>query len=225
MAGKQYGGTNQAKHNWTAKKKTIGGQEKVVSIEGVGNYADYKFEIVRLKDKETRQEMLSISAFHNEGEWEDYGTIITGIAKLDSDIKKLNDYGINLSAGDFLELVNVIRANFYGLPLEWKDNGLPEADLDEITAYFKEYIISENIEEKGGCYNILVEDFKREYEQSTFRHDIKDVLDALRLKEYIQCNPNRKNRVVKMDDGKGKAVGRRCISFTAEKIGEVAYEE
>ena len=31
---------------------------------------------------------------------------------------------------------------------------------------FREYIITEKIEKKGGCYNIVVEDFKKEYEQS-----------------------------------------------------------
>lgn len=224
MAGKKLVDTKQAKNYWTATKGKIEEQEKVVSIDGMGEYVDYKFEIVRLKDNETKQEMLSISAFHKEGEWEDYGTLITGIAKLDSDIKKLNDYGINLSAGDFLELVKVIRDHFYELPLNKIDNSISKEDLNAITAYFREYIITEKIEKKGGCYNIVVEDFKKEYEQSTFRHNVKDVVDALRHHKYIDCNPNRKNKVVKMDDGKGNAVSKRCISFLAEKIGEVKYE-
>lgn len=225
MAGKKLEDTKKASRGWTATKGIFKGQEKVVSIDGVGKYADYKFEVARKKDKQTGQEMLSITAFHKEGAWEDYGTLITGIAKLDSDIKKLNDYGINLLAGDFLELVKVIRDYFYELPLDKIDRSISVNDLDDITAYFKEYIKSEKIEKKGGCYNIVVDDFKKEYEQSTFSHDIKDVVDALRLQGYIQCNPNRKNRVVKMDDGKGKTVGKRCISFTAEKIGEVEYGE
>lgn len=224
MAGKKLEDTKQAKNYWTATKGKIEEQEKVVSIDGMGEYVDYKFEIVRLKDNETKQEMLSISAFHKEGEWEDYGTLITGIAKLDSDIKKLNDYGINLSAGDFLELVKVIRDHFYELPLNKIDNSISKEDLNAITAYFREYIITEKIEKKGGCYNIVVEDFKKEYEQSTFRHNVKDVVDALRHHKYIDCNPNRKNKVVKMDDGKGNTVSKRCISFHAEKIGEVKYE-
>ena len=172
MAGKKLVDTKQAKNYWTATKGKIEEQEKVVSIDGMGEYVDYKFEIVRLKDNETKQE--------------DYGTLITGIAKLDSDIKKLNDYGINLSAGDFLELVKVIRDHFYELPLNKIDNSISKEDLNAITAYFREYIITEKIEKKGGCYNIVVEDFKKEYEQSTFRHNVKDVVDSLGpLKEEL----------------------------------------
>ena len=67
MAGKKLVDTKQAKNYWTATKGKIEEQEKVVSIDGMGEYVDYKFEIVRLKDNETKQEMLSISAFHKEG--------------------------------------------------------------------------------------------------------------------------------------------------------------
>ena len=58
----------------------------------------------------------------------------------------MNDYGINLLAGDFLELVKVIRDYFYELPLDKIDRSISVNDLDDITAYLNEYIKSEKIE-------------------------------------------------------------------------------
>lgn len=235
MAGKVKENTKLEKDHWEEVREEIDGQKKVVSLVGTGSYGDYKFDIVRLKDNETKEEKLSISAFHKEikeskedkgvpeYEWKDYGTIITRLARLDADIKQLNDYGINLNTLDFNNLVLAIRKAFYELPLEWKavlGNNVTEEALINIVKYFKKYFIKKNEGQKIGCYNIDVNTFSSEYKGSTFRYDEKEVREALRLHGYTRCTANRNDNVVKLD---GKT-GKRCISFYADKIDEVKLD-
>lgn len=195
--------------------------EKTAVFSGAGELENFMFEVVRLKDKETKQEKLIISIYYGkgngDGKGESYGELHTSIGKLSSDIIRLYDFGINLKRKDLVELAKIISDNFYELPLKWKEllgNNVPEETVIEIVSYFKDYIKQEKIEIKNKCYNIQVKDFSKEYRDSTFAYDEKQVREALRIYGFTNCDKNRNDKVVKLD---GKT-GEKCISFFADKI-------
>lgn len=205
------------KDEWKEEPERVGENKegKVVSIIGTGTLEKFKFDIKRLKEKESRQEKLLIQAYYAS---EDYGTLVTSIGKLYSDITKLSDNGINLKRKFFVELAKIIDDNFYYFLIEEKEsvgNNVTEDAVQGIAGYFMRYIRDNRIEVQNGCYNIPVEEFSREYKGTTFRYDEKDVREALRLYGYTKCNSNRNDLTVKLGEDK-KAV--KCISFIAEKI-------
>lgn len=212
MAGKSTENANPVKDGWETKKNKEG---KVVSIVGKGSLAKFTFDIVRLKEKETRLERLLIQAYYDSA---DYGTLVTSIGKLYSDIIKLADNGVNMKRKAFVELSKIIDDSFYDLQIEEKEsvgNNIPEETVHKIAGYFREYIKKKDIEIQNGCYHIPVEDFSKDYKDTTFKANERDVREALRLYGYTKCNANRNDLTVKLGEDK-KAV--KCISFIADKI-------
>lgn len=204
---------------WEVVKGKVGEkeEEKVISIAGTGSLEKFKFELVRLKEKETKHEKLLI---HANYESEDYGTLVTNIGKIHSDILKLSENGIHMKRKHFNELAKKIDDSFYDVMIQEKEsvgNNVEERTVEEIVKYFKEYIKDNNIEkDTNGCHNIPVEEFSREYKGTTFKADEKDVREALRIYGYTKCNANRNDLTVKMGkENEKKAV--KCISFYADR--------
>lgn len=206
---------NQAK--WKPENGEDKEKDKVVSIQGVDDCTPFKFKVSRQKDNETKKENLVIHAFYNN---EDYGEVVSSISKIQNDITKLQDIGIVLARQNYIELIKIIKQNFYDLPLnnvECLGNGVSEEELLKFVKHFKNYIKENKIEEKDKCYNIEVTEFKEEYEDNMFKYGEREYREALRLYGYTKCNGTGFTHGVKLD-GK-KTV--KCISFWAEKINKI----
>ena len=209
---------NQAK--WNVVKGKNENKDKVVGIHGVDDCKPFKFEVIRQKDNETKQENLVIYASYND---EDYGKIICSISKIQSDILELKNVGIVLMRQNYVELAKTIEQHFYELPLEkveYIGNGVPKEELLKFVRHFKTYIKENKIEKKDRCYNIEVSEFSKEYGNNMFKYEEREYREALRIYGYTKCNGTSFTHVVKLDDKKGV----KCISFWADKIDEIAEE-
>lgn len=203
---------------WEIRYKN-GGQE-VDAIVGQGKLARFSFEAVRKKDSDTKLEKLVIRAKFDQV---DYGEMVTSIGKLNTDILKLADYGINLSLKEFRDLAKKIDNHFYDLPLETvqSPSGITdeilEGMLDFVNAYVRED--KDGINKADDCYNIPSVDFKKAYDDSDFStvYQIKltDMKQALREKGYIKCNRYRTDRTVKFEKET-----RKCISFVIKYVDD-----
>lgn len=184
-------------------------------ITGLGDLAQFSFEIIRLKDVYSYEEVLKINAFYDKKE---YGSRISKLSKLDTEIVSLGDIGINLSRVEYIELSNLIKKNYYNLEPQAREaieNNVSDRTVKAVVALYRNYIHEKQIEPRDGYYNIPVEDFKREFNDSTFRrYNMSDIKEALRIRGYIKCNMGRNDLAIKVD-----GVNHRYISFDAEKLG------
>lgn len=190
---------------------------KMHTISGMNEYENFEFDVLRRKDKYTKREVLRITAYYCGDE---YGTIISKVAKLDSDIFELRDIGISLMRPVLTELGAVIKYNFYELDLEsceGIENNIPDNLLTGIVTYFKGYIINNGIPVKDGLYNIPVEDFKNEISETEYNiYGLSAIKEALKGRGYTKCNVNRYDYAIKENKKNN-----RYISFYADKIDRV----
>lgn len=193
--------------------------EKTKIISGTEELDKFKFQVVRQKDKQSKQENLLIYAYYN-GDDEDCGKVILNISKINNEITKLQDIGIVLGRQYYIELIKTIKENFYQLPLDKVDNiwnYISEEEILKFVRHFKGYIIEKKIEKKDKCYNIDVNEFTEEFNEHMFSYDEKEYRKALRFYGYTKCSGTSFTHVVKLDDKKSK----RCISFFADKIDAI----
>lgn len=183
-------------------------------IVGMDDLEKFSFEVVRLKDIYSFEEVLKIKAFYDGKE---YGTRISKVSKLDTEIVALADIGINLSRVEYIELSNLIKKNYYNLEPQEREaieNNISDITVNAILAFYREYVQEKQIEPKDGFYNIRVEDFKDEFSKSSFRrYNITDIKEALKIRKYIKCNAGRNDLAIKVD-----GINRRFISFDAQKL-------
>ncbi len=199
---------------WEPVKDKDGKVVKFTGTDEKNNPQPFIFEVTRHKDKDTKQERLVVVAYYDK---EESGRIVTTSSKLSSDLPKLSDFGINMKISAFHDLAQQINENFYDLRLKKEDGivtGIAEEQLKSIVRFYKEYIVDKGIKNDGGFYNIDVNEFKKEYNESTFRFDITEVKVALRMGGYTRCNRNRNDYTIKVATGKSK----KHISFIASKI-------
>lgn len=185
------------------------------TITGLEDLANFSFEVIRLKDMYSYEEVLKINAFYDGKE---YGSRISKVSKLDTEIISLADIGINLSRVEYIELSNLIKNNYYNLEPQEREaieNNISDRTVEAVVDFYRDYIHEKQIEQREGFYNIPVEDFKREFNDSSFkRYNISDIKEALKIRGYIKCNAGRNDLAIKID-----GVNRRFISFDAQKLG------
>lgn len=205
---------------------------KVHIIKGIKDgYNKFSFSVERLKDQDSFKEVVRIRAFYGlkSKKAEDYvetssnymGKVVCSINMLEGEIKKLGEIGIVMSINGCRDLAKLIENNYYNFEVirqEGIENDVPDALIDSVLAYFAKYISDNEIKaDKHGFYNIPVEDFTKYYEGSTYNIPITKIKEALRLKGYTKCNPNRNDYNIKITEN-GKTVTKRHISFYKDKI-------
>lgn len=192
-------------------------EQEVHKIEGLGELEKFSFEVKRLKDVYVGLEVLRITAFYNG---EEYGTIVSKIAQLDTNITNLSDIGINLSRVEFVELSTLMKNNYYSLiPQvgEGIENNVSDKLVEGVVQYFRDYIVDKAIEQMDGFYNVPTDAFKSEFNESVFKHyNISDVKEALKIRHITRCNAKRNDFAIKKD-GQNK----RYISFDSNVIDKV----
>ena len=201
-----------AKDYWKMDNNKIQPSHIIVGMDDLKNFS---FEVIRLKDVYSYEEVLKINAFYGGKE---YGSRISKVSKLDTEIVSLGDIGINLSRVEYIELSNLIKNNYYNLEPQEREaieNNISDRTVEAVVAFYRDYIQEKQIEQRDGFYNIPVEDFKREFNDSSFkRYNMSDIKEALKIRGYIKCNAGRNDLAIKVD-----GVNRRFISFDAQKLG------
>lgn len=201
-----------AKDYWKMDNDIVQPSHIITGLEGLANFS---FEVIRLKDIYSYEEVIKINAFYDGKE---YGSRISKVSKLDTEIISLADIGINLSRMEYIELSNLIKNNYYNLEPQEREaieNNISDRTVEAVVGFYRDYIQEKQIEQRDGFYNISVEDFKREFNDSSFkRYNISDIKEALKIRGYIKCNAGRNDLAIKVD-----GVNRRFISFDAQKLG------
>lgn len=201
-----------AKDYWKIDNDIVQPSHIITGLEGLANFS---FEVIRLKDIYSYEEVIKINAFYDGKE---YGSRISKVSKLDTEIISLADIGINLSRVEYIELSNLIKNNYYNLEPQEREaieNNISDRTVEAVVGFYRDYIQEKQIEQRDGFYNISVEDFKREFNDSSFkRYNISDIKEALKIRGYIKCNAGRNDLAIKVD-----GVNRRFISFDAQKLG------
>lgn len=191
------------------------------TIQGIDDVEKFSFNVMRRKDKNTGDEVVRISTFYNNIE---YGTIITKLSEIDDIFKPLSDKGIILPTMVISrDLSDTIKNNYYCFEpqeSEYINNNISEKIVDGVFEMFCKYIQEQEIQCNNKLYSIPVEDFKKEFENSSFRYNaISDVKEALKLAKYTYCNNNRTDHAIKeKDDVKTK--NKRYISFFSDRVDE-----
>lgn len=202
-----------AKEYWKIDNEKIQKNHKFI---GIGELEKFSFNVTRLKDTYSYEEVLKIEAYYDSKE---YGSRISKISKLETEITALSDIGINLSRLEFIELSTIIKRNYYQLEPQIREaieNNISDIVVKGVVDFFKEYITEKEIEPKDGYYNIPIEDFKREFNDSVFkRYNISDIKEALKIRDYIKCNARRNDFAIKEN-----GVNKRYICFDIKKIEE-----
>lgn len=202
-----------AKDYWKIDNENIQTSHTIVGFDDLENFS---FEVVRLKDIYSFEEVLRIKAFYSGKE---YGTRISKVSKLDTEIISLADIGINLSRVEYIELSNLIKKNYYNLEPQEREaieNNISDRTVKAVVDFYRDYIQEKQIAPREGFYNIPVEDFKREFNDSSFkRYNMSDIKEALKIRGYIKCNAGRNDLAIKVE-----GVNRRFISFDKQKLGE-----
>lgn len=206
------GSTMSAKEYWKIDNNKI---QTSHIIAGMDDLKNFSFEVIRLKDIYSYEEVLKINAFYDGKE---YGSRISKVSKLDTEIVSLGDIGINLSRVEYIELSNLIKNNYYNLEPQEREaieNNISDRTVEAVVGFYRDYIQEKQIEQRDGFYNIPVEDFKREFNDSSFkRYNMSDIKEALKIRGYIKCNAGRNDLAIKVD-----GVNHRYISFDAQKLG------
>lgn len=186
-------------------------------FSGTGDLSKFSVVVKRLKDKYSGKENLRMTGYYEDKK---YGTVIGHITGLENDVVALRDIGFVIERVDLLELCKVIKANYYNLIPEERDgveNNISDTVVSGVVDLFRKYITDNDIAVKDGLYNIPVDEFKKEFNDSTFRnYNISDIKEALKINGCTKCNANRNDNAVKVD-----GANKRYISFKSEVIGKV----
>lgn len=147
------------------------------------NEEHFKFKLIRIKDTDTKKEVLRIEAFLNDTE---NGNVITSMNKLDEALLSFREYGIIFSDDNSrLKLKRKIEQVYMSIKDE-KIRSLNEPEISKFDSFMEalgEYInaLKEPFSEDGLCY-IPVAEFDqialdceyREYEIQGLRKKLKD---------------------------------------------------
>ena len=133
-----------AKDYWKIDNENVQPSHTIVGLNDLENFS---FEVVRLKDIYSFEEVLRIKAFYSGKE---YGTRISKVSKLDTEIISLADIGINLSRVEYIELSNLIKKNYYNLEPQEREaieNNISDRTVEAVVKFYKEYIQEKQIEQ------------------------------------------------------------------------------
>ena len=190
-------------------------------IQGIDEVEKFSFDVIRRKDMNTGDEVVRISAFCNN---KAYGTIVTRLSELNDIHKPLSDKGIVFPTLVVArDLSDIIRKNYYCFEpqeSEYINNNISDKVVEGVFELFCKYIQEQEIQGTDKYYSISVDEFKKEFENSAFRHnDISDIKEALKLGKYIYCNTGRTDHAIK-ENVDGKIRNKRYISFYIDKVNE-----
>lgn len=176
----------------------------------------FEFEISRYKDSSSKKEELKITTTINT---DDYGTISTSIANMESDIALFKANGIILDRPKYVELCRLILDNYYyfdPIIIAEIDFVVTDAVADEVLAMMCQYIIDKGIKsqevtdrKKGhlNLYHIPLRDFNNELSDSQLRkYNVTEIKAKLLEKHYIHVNQGKLDYVVNENGQRTKMV-------------------
>lgn len=151
--------------------------------------------IERFKDIYSRKENVCVVLL---GDGIEDGKIITTTSKIGEDIYRLEDYGMYLTPPYLDELAKAVKENYFDIEVqerEFVENEVSKIAIEAFVRMCREEIkdSNENFADKTNqYYNIPVKEFKRWYDNSSFRRfSLTSLKEALIIYEYARSNKGR----------------------------------
>lgn len=184
-------------------------------------YHQIKYQITRLKDIYSREEVIHIQVLNDCIE---DGVVITSTSKIGEDIYKLEKYGISMSPLYFDELAKIIKDRYFDIKIterDYIDNEIPQNVIKVFVEFCRQQMgatLEDYLAKDGEHYDVKTTDLSAWYKESPFqRYLLRDIKEALIIYGYVG----------KPTKGRTDCTigGQKVIRFYKDKLDKIKYEE